>query len=131
MYPSAEIVTDFSVQAFHYVPAYLESILRNLLSNAIKYRSAERWLRVTVCTERQDEHVVFTVADNGIGIDLDRFKDKLFKPFERLTKQANGKGIGMHLVKTMVEKNGGSLEVASQPKQGTTFTAYLRTYDPV
>ena len=60
---------------------------------------------------------------------LDKFKDKLFKPFERLTKQANGKGIGMHLVKTMVEKNGGYLEVESQPEQSTTFKAYLRTYD--
>ena len=125
----AEITTDFSVDTFHYVPAYLESILRNLLSNAIKYRAAERPLHITVGTEPQDAYVVLTVADNGIGMDLDRFKDKLFKPFERLTQQANGKGIGLHLVKTMVEKNGGYLEVESQPNQGTTFKAYLQTYD--
>ena len=125
----AEINTDFSVTSVYYIPAYLESVFRNLLSNAIKYRASDRTLKIAVCAEQQVDYVVLTVKDNGIGIDLDRFEDKLFKPFERLTKQANGKGIGLHLVKTMVEKNGGYLKVDSQPNQGTTFSAYLRTYE--
>ena len=125
----AQIDADFEVPMICYVPPYLDSITRNLLSNAIKYRSADRPLRVTLRTVPADRFVKLQFSDNGIGIDLKRFKDRLFKPFERLTRQANGKGIGMHLIKTMVERNGGYLEVESQLGQGTTFTVYLKSYD--
>lgn len=124
-----QLITDFSAPTFYYIAPYLESILHNLLSNALKYRSEDRPLRVEVRTRTEEDYLVLTVADNGSGIDLERYHEKLFKPFERLTRQASGQGIGMHLVKTMTEKNGGRIEVESQPNQGTTFHIYLHTYE--
>ncbi len=126
---SAQLVTNFSSSAFYYIAPYLESILYNLMSNALKYRCKERPLRVEVQTRTHEDYLVITVADNGEGIDLERYQEKLFKPFERLTRQADGQGIGMHLVKTMVEKNGGYIHVESKPDQGTTFHVYLHTYE--
>ncbi|MGB3781005.1 MAG: CheR family methyltransferase [Tunicatimonas sp.] len=126
---SAQLVTDFSPATFYYIAPYLESILYNLLSNALKYRSEDRPLRVEVRTRTEEDYLLLTVADNGSGIDLERYHEKLFKPFERLTRQATGQGIGMHLVKTMVEKNGGYIKVESTPNQGTTFHIYLHTYE--
>lgn len=124
-----QLITDFSAPTFYYIAPYLESILHNLLSNALKYRSEDRPLRVEVRTRTEEDYLVLTVADNGSGIDLERYHEKLFKPFERLNRQASGQGIGMHLVKTMVEKNGGRIEVESKPNRGTTFHIYLHTYE--
>jgi two-component system CheB/CheR fusion protein len=126
---SAQFVTDFSSATFCYIVPYLESILYNLLSNALKYRAEDRPLRVEVSTQTKEDYLLLTVADNGRGIDLERYRKKLFKPFEQLTRQASGQGIGMHLVKTMVERNGGYIEVESTPNQGTTFHIYLHTYE--
>jgi signal transduction histidine kinase len=55
-------------------------------------------------------------------------KHKLFKPFMRLTKKAEGKGMGLYLVKNMIERNGGRIEVESTINNGTTFTCYLKKY---
>jgi two-component system CheB/CheR fusion protein len=63
-----------------------------------------------------------------MGIDLKRLGHKLFKPFSRLTTQAEGKGIGLHLVRSMIEKNGGRIEVESVVNGGTRFRCYLHEY---
>ena len=126
---SAKILTNFAATDFCHITYYVESILHNLLNNALKFRAQDRPLRVSVSTRTEQDYLVLTVADNGTGIDLSRYQEKLFKPFERLTQQAKGQGIGLHLVKTMVEKNGGHIEVESQLNQGTTFHIYLRTYE--
>ena len=121
------VATDFSrCPAILYVEAYLYSIVRNLLSNAIKYRSPHRSLVLSISTDRQDNFVVLRVADNGIGINLRKHGKALFNPFSRFTSQAYGKGLGLHLVRNMIEKNGGKISVESQVDVGTTFTVLLR-----
>ena len=125
----ATIKTDFQVSSIDYIAPFLESMMRNLLSNAIKYRAEERPLQIQLSTYQQKEHVVLQIQDNGIGINLERFREKIFKPFERLTRQANGKGIGMHLVKSMVEKNEGFIEVESTVGEGTVFKVCLKPYE--
>lgn len=122
-----EIDTHFEVESIRYIVPYLESILRNLFSNAIKYH-AERPLHLTITTHTEDSFIVLTVKDNGIGINLDKHRAVLFKPFKRFTSQQSGKGIGLHLIKKMIEKNGGSIEVESTPGEGTTFLCYLKSY---
>ena len=64
-----------------------------------------------------------------MGIDLKNGRQKLFKAFERLTRRGEGQGIGMHLIKNMVEKNEGFIEVESEPDRGTTFKVYLKPYE--
>ncbi len=122
-----KVDTRFEVESIRYIVPYLESILRNLFSNAIKYH-AERPLRLTITTRTEDSFIVLTVKDNGIGINLDKHRGVLFKPFKRFTSQQSGKGIGLHLIKKMIEKNGGSIEVESTPGEGTTFLCYLKSY---
>jgi PAS domain S-box-containing protein len=112
-----------------YIRSYLASIFRNLLGNALKYRADSRPLVITVKAWREDGFAVLCFQDNGIGIDLPNQGHKLFLPFSRLTTLAEGKGIGLHLVSNIVQKNGGRIDVKSTPNAGTTFTCFLKEYE--
>lgn len=122
-----EISTDFtSCGEFAFVLPYLRSIFQNLLSNSIKYRKPDEKLQIKIHCEPEPDFVAITYQDNGIGIDLEKNRKNLFRPFKRFTKQASGKGIGMHIVKNMLIKTGGRISVSSQPGQGVTFSLHLR-----
>lgn len=123
------IYADFSsAPDIHYVKPYLFSIMTNLISNAIKYSHPERNVEIFLKTWRKKDFVVLSVRDNGIGIDLSLNYHKLFQPFVRLTNQASGKGVGLSLIKRMIEKNKGKIEVESTPGKGTDFICYLKEY---
>ena len=66
------------------------------------------------------------IKDNGIGMDFEVIKHDLFKPFKRFTSKADGKGIGLHIIKSMIEKTGGKIEVNSEKGKGTTFSVYFK-----
>ncbi|HEY1056087.1 MAG TPA: PAS domain S-box protein, partial [Emticicia sp.] len=68
---------------------YLESILMNLITNAIKFRSNDRKLRIKIETQKTDEGIVLTFADNGIGFDAERQKDKVFGLYQRFHVHPN------------------------------------------
>ncbi len=120
-----------AVKDIFYVPAYITSIFSNLVSNAVKYSSPHRALQIDVHTTIKDNFIVLSFTDNGEGIDLEKFGDKLFSPFVRLTERNDGKGIGLYIIKSMVEKNGGRVAVESMPGKGTTFIFYLNEYEKV
>jgi len=125
------VEADFTAApTIRYPQAYLESLLKNLLHNALKYRALDRAPVVQVRTRRHGAMVVLSVADNGRGLDLARDRERLFQPFTRLTGEGEGAGLGLHMLQTLVQQRGGSLEVASTLGMGTTFTATLRE-DPV
>jgi PAS domain S-box-containing protein len=125
-----DVITDLkNERAFYYNEAFLGSILMNLLSNAIKYQSSKRRLTIKISSIIEDGYLVLEIQDNGIGIDLEKNKENLFKPFKRFTQQQEGKGIGLHLIKSIVEKNGGKIKVESELDKGSTFTVYLREYE--
>lgn len=120
---------DFSqAPEVHYVAPFLESILKNLMSNALKYRAADRSPLIRITTQRAKESVLLTVEDNGMGMNLQKHGKDLFKPFKRFTSKAEGTGLGLHLVKNMVERNGGNIQVYSQPGEGTRFVVHLKEY---
>jgi PAS domain S-box-containing protein len=102
--------------------SYLESIFLNLLTNAIKYRSENKQLRITISSKLVEDDLVLTFKDNGIGIDLNRNKDKIFGLYQRFHNHPDSKGLGLYLVKSQVEAMGGSINVASEVGKGTTFT---------
>lgn len=108
-----------------YIEGYLQSILHNLLSNAIKYRDQSRQLQVTIATVPIKEGIRLTITDNGAGMDMQKIQEKLFVPFNRFSQVQDGKGIGLYLIKGMVESNGGKVSVESKPGAGTTFTFTL------
>ncbi|UYZ61871.1 PAS domain-containing sensor histidine kinase [Hymenobacter weizhouensis] len=103
----------------------LRSVVYNLLSNALKYRHPDRVPRVQIRCASTPEHHVLTVADNGLGIEADSM-GQLFQMFKRLHTHVEGSGVGLHMVKKMIENADGRIEVQSQPGVGTTFTVYFR-----
>ena len=109
-----------------FIKPYLESIFRNLISNAIKYRNENLPLQMDVSCRKEGEFVLIQFKDNGIGIDLQKHEKNLFKPFVRFTQQASGKGIGLHIINNMLQRNGGKVEVESTLGEGTTFKLYLK-----
>ncbi|MBC8505713.1 MAG: GAF domain-containing protein [Anaerolineales bacterium] len=95
-------------------------VFSNLLDNAVKYRHPDRPLRIEIsCQEKQLDYE-FSVSDNGVGIDP-RFVEKLFLPFRKLNPQADGMGIGLALVRRIIEFHSGQAWIESKPDDGITF----------
>ena len=103
----------------------LRSVVYNLLSNALKYRHPDRTPAVRLTYFQQDQHHVLLVQDNGLGFDVAEVRGKLFGMFQRLHTHVEGSGIGLYMVKKIVENSGGRIDVQSQPGEGTTFTVYF------
>lgn len=120
----ALIVEEFNVEEIAYPRANLRSIIYNLLSNAVKYGASDRPLLVEVSNYLQDDHVVLSVKDNGMGLTLDQLKN-LFTMFNRMHQHVEGIGIGLYSIKKMVESSGGKIDVKSEKGKGTEFLVYL------
>jgi signal transduction histidine kinase len=118
---NAQILERFSEHGICCSRTCLKSIVYNLLTNAIKYKHDDRKPEVEFKTERKDEYIVLYVKDNGLGIDLNRNKHKLFNLFKRFHDHVEGAGIGLYTVKRMIEKFGGDIDVESEPGKGSTF----------
>jgi len=116
------VVTNFEEYPFIYsVRPMLHSILYNLISNAIKYRSAERKPVIKISSSVNDSVIKIVVEDNGLGIDLENFGDKLFGLYKRFHTHTEGRGLGLFLVKLQVEALEGFIEVESSLTHGTKF----------
>ncbi|MFD1468875.1 ATP-binding protein [Hymenobacter caeli] len=103
----------------------LRSVVYNLLSNAIKYRAPERPLRICLACRAVADEIVLAVRDNGLGLDL-ADEERLFAMFQRLHDHVEGSGIGLYMVKKLVENAGGRVEVQSQLGVGSTFSVHFR-----
>ncbi len=103
-------------------PLQLEQVFTNLVSNAIKFRRLDEPLQIHVGARRTDGFWEFSVADNGIGIAPEYF-DRIFVIFQRLhTKETYpGTGIGLAIVKRIIDRHGGQIRVESTPGEGSTF----------
>lgn len=101
--------------------SHLVQIFQNLISNAIKYRSADRPPEIRIDATGRGLEWLFSVRDNGIGIHPD-YHDRVFGLFKRLHGQhIEGTGIGLTIVKRLVEHYGGRIWVDSEESQGATF----------
>ncbi|MCX7696872.1 MAG: ATP-binding protein [Bacteroidales bacterium] len=104
----------------------IEIIMNNLISNAIKYNIDHG--KVFIVLKSKEKEVVFEVSDTGIGMDEEELK-LLFKEFVRIknekTQNITGSGLGLSIVKKIVESYQGKIEVASIPDQGSTFRVIL------
>jgi len=97
-------------------------VFANLLSNAIQYASPERRPRVEIASEPNEAQLLIHVRDNGIGIE-ERYFERIFQLFERVDpSSANGTGVGLSIVKRIVELYGGEIRVRSKPGEGSTFS---------
>ncbi|MEQ9439451.1 MAG: PAS domain-containing protein [Cyclobacteriaceae bacterium] len=103
----------------------MRSIIYNLLSNAIKYRSPARRPLVQIHCKENPVYQIFTITDNGLGIDMSE-EHKLFSMFQRLHDHVDGTGLGLYIIKKIIESSGGKIEVESQVGVGSTFTVYFK-----
>jgi signal transduction histidine kinase len=117
-----KVPTDLSIE---YNPSYLESIFLNFITNGVKYRHPSRQPELNIFGEVRNGQVVLEFEDNGIGIDLQKFGDKLFGMYKTFHGNTDAKGIGLFLTKNQVEVMGGRIEVTSSVGVGTKFTVFM------
>jgi PAS domain S-box-containing protein len=118
----AVIKYDLQIDTEAYgIKKYFQSILMHLISNAIRYRHPNRIPEITLSAHQKQDQLCFTVKDNGLGIDLDKYGSRLFSLYNRFHSHVEGKGIGLNLVKLMAEAMGGTVEVESEVGKGSTF----------
>lgn len=103
----------------------LVQLVQNLLSNSLKYRHPQRPCRITVSAAAAPGLVTLRVADNGIGIDP-RQHDRVFEMFQRLHADSRGTGIGLAVVRKIVERHRGTVTIDSDGRTGTTMVVTLR-----
>ena len=103
-------------------PIHLSRLFQNLIGNALKYQRPGKPPVIRVAVEEKNGQWLFSVADNGIGIEKE-YLDSIFAPFKRLhtDDQYAGTGIGLAICKRIVEEFGGSIWAESTPEHGSTF----------
>jgi signal transduction histidine kinase len=128
--PQAVLRLELEVEHIEWFPARLRHILDNLLSNALKHRDpskAEAWVRLGLRASRDGYEL--RVSDNGVGLPPGDYAE-LFELFYRAAPtRAAGLGVGLAVVKLLVEQSGGTLTAESGEGQGTSFVALLPRYD--
>jgi len=115
-------ITHTSLPTVHAEPAQLAQVFQNLITNALKFRREDVPPRIHIKAKGEDNTWVFSVADNGIGVDPGQ-ADRIFQVFQRLHTQEEypGTGIGLALSQKIVERHGGRIWVESAPSEGATF----------
>jgi PAS domain S-box-containing protein len=118
---------DFSeCEGVVYNKVHLESIFLNLISNSIKYAAPERPLDIYIRSAKTTHGVKVEFIDNGIGIDIERYGDRIFGLYQRFNASKEGKGLGLYMINSQITASGGKIEVQSELGNGSTFTVYFR-----
>ena len=103
-------------------PETMRAVLQNLLENAIKYTMEKGRIEINVVQE--NDHLLISITDDGIGIPADQTKDifmKFFRARNAIKQETNGSGLGLFIAKEIVEKNGGTIWFEGREGGGTTF----------
>ena len=107
------------------VSAYLNNIFYNLISNSIKYRRDSIPLQINIDYMFGEDSITVNFKDNGRGIDLEKFGEKVFHLYKRFHLDKEGKGLGLYIVKTQVEIMKGRISLISSPNKGCCFSIVL------
>jgi len=120
--PGFEVRIPEPLPDVYYDKLLLLQIFQNLIGNALQHMGKDEGV-ITVGCQRRDHHWEFSVSDNGVGIE-ERHHERIFRIFQSLNPDGDGdsSGIGLTLVKKIVERNGGEIQVKSAPGEGTAFT---------
>lgn len=120
----AQFIESLEVTKIRFAKANLRTILYNLISNAVKYRSPDRPLNIVIKTYALDSEIALSISDNGLGLSENQ-QSKLFMMFKRFHSNTEGTGIGLYIIKRIVENAGGHIEAQSELDKGTTFTIFF------
>jgi signal transduction histidine kinase len=103
------------------ISAYVDSIVLNMITNAIKYKSDDRASFLRIYCEEDTSTTTLFFQDNGLGIDLNKYGDKLFGMYKTFHRHDDSRGIGLFITKNQLESMGGTIKVESEVNIGTTF----------
>jgi two-component system, chemotaxis family, CheB/CheR fusion protein len=102
----------------------MRSVLYNLISNAIKYRSSKRQPEIFIKSSKVDNFILLRIQDNGLGIKQEN-KERIFSMFKRFHDHVDGTGIGLYIVKRIIDNAGGRIELESEIDKGSIFKIYI------
>jgi signal transduction histidine kinase len=123
---NAVIVKELSqVNVLRTVKPYLTNVIFNLISNSIKFRHSTRNPLIKIQSQIEGGFAKLIFSDNGIGIDMQISKGKIFGLYQRFHLHIEGKGLGLFLIKTQLDSLGGKIEFTSRVDEGSVFTVYL------
>lgn len=121
----AIIRSEVQVSEMTFSRRKLRSIIYNLLHNSIKYRSPLRSPEILIKTIQDNDYIVISITDNGVGIDKSK-QDAVFEKYYRLDNNIEGSGIGLYLVKELVTNAGGKILMESEVDKGTQIKVFLK-----
>jgi two-component system CheB/CheR fusion protein len=121
----ATFILDLKVSHIHFSKRNLRSILYNLIVNSIKYQGEKRIPEIHIATSQQEDFVSLSVKDNGIGMSPEEIT-KVFTIYKKLKQDTEGQGLGLYLVKKVVDAAGGKIHVESEPGLGTTIEIFFK-----
>lgn len=113
------------IRYINFSPKNLRSIFYNLIANSLKYRAPDRDPIIEIIGGESPEFIVITVRDNGLGMDLSQ-GPSIFGMFRRLHNHVDGTGIGLYIVKKIMDNSDGRIEVESEVGVGSTFKLYFK-----
>lgn len=117
---------DFSGCPQVYYPSpHLRSILFQLISNAIKYRDPSKKTLVDIKSQVVNGKTILMIRDNGLGFDSIKYSEEMLAPFVRLHSHNEGTGLGLHIVKTILDYHHGTIRIESEPRKGAKFVLQL------
>ncbi|GAB2626898.1 chemotaxis protein CheB [Belliella aquatica] len=125
---NAKINLDLKISEIPFSKKNMRSILTNILSNAIKYCSPDRAPEVSFSTDKVGNQIILSVKDNGLGIPENK-KQEIFARFKRAHNHVEGSGVGLFLIKKIINLAGGDIEVESELGKGSTFKVYFKCDD--
>ncbi len=107
------------------IPSYIYNILHNIISNSLRYFAPDRTPVIAITAHKQNDNILLTITDNGIGIDMQKYGDQIFVLNRRFFNSTEGKGLGLFMTKTQVDALNGSIALDSKPDVGTTVRICL------
>lgn len=123
-----EVDLKINIEESHMIkafPAYLDSIFHNLITNALKYGITDQSKLLEIYANQEETGTAVFIKDRGLGIDLEKYSDRMFKLGTRLHDTSDGQGLGLFMTKRQLEAMGGEIEVQSQLNNGTTFRLFF------
>lgn len=107
------------------IPAYIDSILMNFITNAVKYKDPQRDPIVTLTATSENGYTILSISDNGLGIDLKKYGNKIFGMYKTFHDNSDARGIGLYISKNQIEAMNGKVAVESTLGVGTIFKIYF------
>lgn len=120
-----KVTTDLKVAEITFPRSGLRSVVYNLIHNAVKFSDPQKASEIRIATEAIEGFVVLCVQDNGLGISFEDQR-RVFKKSSRLTKNIKGTGMGLYVIKKMIEDNEGRIKLESEKGEGSTFKVFFK-----